>query len=69
MKLDEDYHPLRVSAEILAQGPLVVTFYRGVWCPYCNIELQALQADHKALEANLALLGKLETFTTASTTK
>ncbi|ALK34767.1 peroxiredoxin-like family protein [Burkholderia plantarii] len=32
------------SADLLAQGPLVVTFYRGVWCPYCNIELQALNA-------------------------
>jgi peroxiredoxin len=32
------------SADLLRQGPLVVTFYRGVWCPYCNLELQALQA-------------------------
>ncbi|NTZ82466.1 AhpC/TSA family protein [Burkholderia metallica] len=30
------------SAALLVQGPLVVTFYRGVWCPYCNIELQAI---------------------------
>jgi peroxiredoxin len=27
---------------MLEKGPLVVTFYRGVWCPYCNLELQAL---------------------------
>jgi peroxiredoxin len=32
------------SAALLAQGPLVVTFYRGVWCPYCNMELSALEA-------------------------
>lgn len=32
------------SAELLKQGPLVVSFYRGVWCPYCNMDLQALQA-------------------------
>jgi peroxiredoxin len=32
------------SAELLARGPLVVSFYRGVWCPYCNMELQALEA-------------------------
>lgn len=31
------------SADLLAKGPLVVSFYRGIWCPYCNIELQALQ--------------------------
>jgi peroxiredoxin len=30
------------SAALLDKGPLVITFYRGVWCPYCNIELQAL---------------------------
>jgi peroxiredoxin len=32
------------SAELLTHGPLVISFYRGVWCPYCNMELQALQA-------------------------
>ena len=26
------------------KGPVVVTFYRGEWCPYCNIQLRALQA-------------------------
>jgi peroxiredoxin len=31
------------SRELLAKGPLVVTFYRGIWCPYCNMDLQALQ--------------------------
>lgn len=31
------------SAGLLAEGPLVVSFYRGVWCPYCNMDLQALQ--------------------------
>ncbi|GAB5098044.1 peroxiredoxin-like family protein [Caballeronia sp. HLA56] len=30
------------SAALLVKAPLVVTFYRGVWCPYCNIELQAI---------------------------
>jgi peroxiredoxin len=32
------------SVELLKRGPLVVSFYRGVWCPYCNMELQALEA-------------------------
>lgn len=32
------------SAALLEQGPLIVSFYRGVWCPYCNMDLQALQA-------------------------
>ncbi|MBW7969061.1 peroxiredoxin-like family protein [Bradyrhizobium sp. BR 10289] len=40
---DPDGRPVS-SADLLARGPLVVSFYRGVWCPYCNMELQALQA-------------------------
>jgi len=40
---DPDGNPVS-SAELLAKGPLVLSFYRGVWCPYCNMELQALQA-------------------------
>ncbi|MEH2488553.1 peroxiredoxin-like family protein [Bradyrhizobium sp. AZCC 2230] len=32
------------SADLLKRGPLVLSFYRGVWCPYCNTELQALEA-------------------------
>lgn len=31
---------------ILAQGPVVLTFYRGAWCPYCNIALRSLQQHH-----------------------
>jgi peroxiredoxin len=28
---------------LLAWGPVVVAFYRGIWCPFCNLELRALQ--------------------------
>jgi peroxiredoxin len=31
-------------ADLLAKGPVIVTFYRGGWCPYCNLELKAYQA-------------------------
>jgi len=30
-------------AELRKKGPVVVTFYRGGWCPYCNLELRAYQ--------------------------
>ena len=43
----------------LASGPLVVTFYRGGWCPYCNLELRAYQgalADIRALGADLVAI-------------
>tara|TARA_R110002020_G_scaffold110231_1_gene254660 strand:+ start:122 stop:760 length:639 start_codon:yes stop_codon:yes gene_type:complete len=29
--------------DLLTKGPVVISFYRGGWCPYCNIELKALQ--------------------------
>ncbi len=29
--------------EALADGPVVLSFYRGSWCPFCNLELNALQ--------------------------
>lgn len=31
-------------SNLLEKGPVVVTFYRGGWCPYCNLQLRALQA-------------------------
>jgi peroxiredoxin len=43
----------------LARGPLVVSFYRGAWCPYCQLELAALQEaapDFAALGAGLVAI-------------
>lgn len=31
------------SAELLESGPLVVTFFRGDWCPFCMLMLTALE--------------------------
>jgi len=47
------------SEERLARGPLVLTFYRGIWCPYCNMDLQAIEAaaaDIRALGASLVAI-------------
>lgn len=44
---------------LLSQGPVVVTFYRGDWCPYCNLQLRALQArivDIQKLGATLVAI-------------
>jgi peroxiredoxin len=43
----------------LKNGPVVVTFYRGGWCPYCNLELRAFQQilpDIKAAGASLVAI-------------
>ncbi|WP_218694098.1 peroxiredoxin-like family protein [Cellulophaga sp. HaHa_2_95] len=38
-------------ATLLDKGPVVVTFYRGSWCPYCNLQLRALQASLAEIHA------------------
>jgi peroxiredoxin len=55
---DPDGNPVS-SESLLEPGPLVISFYRGVWCPYCNMELQALQKalpDFRALGAGLVAI-------------
>lgn len=32
-------------SRLLARGPAVVTFYRGGWCPFCDLQLRAYQGE------------------------
>ncbi|APU09660.1 peroxiredoxin [Cellulophaga lytica] len=44
---------------VLDNGPVILTWYRGGWCPYCNITLQYLQnslPEFKKYGANLLAL-------------
>jgi peroxiredoxin len=34
----------------LATGPVVISFYRGAWCPFCTLEIQALGESVKTIE-------------------
>lgn len=36
---------------LLRDGPVVLTFYRGGWCPYCNLQLRAYQRALPEIEA------------------
>lgn len=36
---------------LLSRGPVILTFYRGGWCPYCNLELRAYQQILPEIEA------------------
>ncbi len=38
-------------AALLANGPVVLTFYRGAWCPYCNLQLRGLTESLPTIEA------------------
>jgi peroxiredoxin len=41
---------------LLADSVVVLSFYRGGWCPYCNLELNALQQSIPEIEARGARL-------------
>jgi peroxiredoxin len=45
--------------DLWQRGPLVLLFYRGGWCPYCNLELRAWQqklGTLKQLDASLVAI-------------
>ncbi|HEX2328498.1 MAG TPA: peroxiredoxin-like family protein [Candidatus Angelobacter sp.] len=44
------------SVDLLRSGPLVVVFYRGRWCAYCNTQLAALQEIHSQIATTGASL-------------
>jgi peroxiredoxin len=52
---DVDGNPVSSKA-LLAKGPLVVTFYRGAWCPFCNLDLSAVEEARSEIEARGASL-------------
>lgn len=55
--------------DLLAKGPLVVTFYRGIWCPYCNFDLVALEGARAEIEKRGATLIAISQQTAANSRK
>ncbi len=49
--LPDDDGRLVTLAELVRNGPLVVSLNRGHWCSYCRIELRGLQDIHAAVRA------------------
>jgi len=44
------------SSELLKKGPLVISVYRGGWCPYCSLELRALEKNYDEIKAHKGTL-------------
>jgi len=44
------------SKEILRDGKMILAFYRGSWCPYCNLELKFLQDNITRIKEKNAVL-------------
>lgn len=42
--------------QLLSKGPVVVSFYRGSWCPYCNLTLRTLEKSLPEIQAEGATL-------------
>ncbi|WP_036261796.1 peroxiredoxin-like family protein [Methylocapsa aurea] len=57
------------TQDLLAKGPLVMTFYRGAWCPFCNLDLQALEEARPEIEARDASLVAVSQQTAANSRK
>jgi peroxiredoxin len=52
------------------KGPVIITFYRGGWCPYCNLALEAFQEilpEIKAAGASLVAISPEKPDDTLST--
>jgi peroxiredoxin len=47
--LEDGHGDIVRSEELLQMGPLVVSFFRGTWCPYCVTELRALSEVASAI--------------------
>lgn len=44
------------SDSLMKQGNLVIVFYRGAWCPFCNTYLRTLQKNLEAIKSNGGVL-------------
>lgn len=42
---------LVTAVELLSQGPLVLSYFRGDWCPYCGLEMAAIEQLRAEIEA------------------
>ncbi len=47
---DAQGNPVTLS-DALDDGPVILAFYRGAWCPYCNLELKVLRESMGAFRA------------------
>ncbi|PTB38723.1 hypothetical protein M441DRAFT_59960 [Trichoderma asperellum CBS 433.97] len=60
------------SIDLLAKGPVLITFYRGGWCPFCNLALRAYQQrldDFKARGVTLVAITPEQPDASLSTTE
>jgi len=47
--LPDDTGHMVSLGDLIAEGPVAVTFHRGHWCPYCRININALAQAHRQI--------------------
>ncbi|WP_249164464.1 peroxiredoxin-like family protein [Bradyrhizobium jicamae] len=60
-QLRDGYGRMFSLHEALRCGPIVLLFYRGWWCPYCNVDLRAIEAvshDIRSFGASLVIVSQ-----------
>ncbi len=50
--LPDERGRLLTLKDLISQGPAVVTFHRGHWCPYCRISINTLSRAQSRIEAH-----------------
>lgn len=63
--LQNTAHEIVELHTLLRKGKVIVAFFRGSWCPYCNLELKALQHNLKQLTDKQVTLVAISPQTTA----
>jgi len=53
--VDQNSKPIQLK-KLIESGPVVLIFYRGEWCPYCNKQLKALEDSMSYIVAKGAAL-------------
>jgi peroxiredoxin len=61
-RLGSDTGDFVALSEALGRGPVVVSFFRGGWCPFCRLETQALADAQSEIERLGAMLIGLSPF-------
>jgi peroxiredoxin len=57
------------ACDLLARGPLVAAFHRGMWCPFGNLALQALEVARAEIELRGASVVAISQQTASSARK
>jgi peroxiredoxin len=66
----QDQCGVEVASEtLLSRGPLLLTFYTGMWCRACSRDLQAFESHRQSIEARMASLVSISQQTVAENAK